>query len=93
MCLLSDPFPSLVFERIIPGVSAWNRSHSINYLLPARTPVEAIIELMEEDIDDIKLQLKESGKAEKIFEYYFFDKKGRKIALVQSSTYLRLTNK
>jgi len=89
MCLISDPFPSLVFEKIIPGVSAWSKAHSINYLLPAHSAVQATIELNEEEIEDIKQQLLEKGKAEKIFQYYFVDTKGRKIALVSSTSYLR----
>ncbi len=92
MCMLSDPFPALVFEKIIPDTSAWSRAHSIVYLLPAKSAVTAKIELKEEDIDDMKIQLQEKGKAEKKFEYYFVDKNGANIALVSSSTYI-LTKK
>jgi hypothetical protein len=88
MCMISDPFPALVFEKIIPDTSAWSRAHSVIYLLPAKTSVEAFIELKEEDIDEMKQQIHEKGKAEKKFEYYFVDKNGNQVALVSSSTYI-----
>ncbi|MDF1548153.1 MAG: DUF4442 domain-containing protein [Bacteroidales bacterium] len=92
MCLLSDPFPALVFEKIIPGTSAWNRTFSIDYLLPAKTRIEAKIEITEQDIDELKHQLNEKGKAQKTFEYYFIDKHDRQIAKVSNTIYLRKRN-
>lgn len=93
MCLLSDPFPALVFEKIIPGTSAWNRTYNIDYLLPAKSRIEAQIEIAEQDIAELKLQLDEKGKAQKTFEYYFYDTSDRQVAKVSNTIYLRMRGK
>ncbi len=92
MCLLSDPFPALIFEKIIEGSSAWTRKQTIKYIRPAKTSVEAVIELSENEINTLREQLNEKGIAIQDFKYFFCDKKGQQVAQVTNSTYLRRSN-
>lgn len=89
--LLSDPFPALVFEKIIEGSSAWTRKQTVKYIKPAQTSVKAVIEVSENEIDNLRRQLDEKGVAVMDFKYYFYDKNGHKIAQITNSTYLRKT--
>lgn len=93
ICMLSDPFPALVFEKIIEGCSAWTKNLSIEYLKPAKTSVVATILLEDNDIANIRKQLDKNGVAEKTFIYYFVDKRGKNVALVSNTIYLRYKRK
>ncbi|NJO88878.1 MAG: DUF4442 domain-containing protein [Chloroflexia bacterium] len=73
--MLSDPFPAIVFEKIFNNISAWTKGMQVKYLMPAKTTIEANIVISDEDIEFLENQLKETGKAEKTFNYYFLDKK------------------
>jgi hypothetical protein len=91
--MLSDPFPAIVFEKIFDQVAAWTKGMEVKYLMPAKTAIEANIEISDQDIADLKSQLEEAGKAEKVFTYYFLDKKSRQVAYISNMIYLRNKNK
>ncbi len=93
MCVASDPFPALLFERLIPNTHAWTKSHSLEYLRPAKTFVTMSFKIEEQDLSFMNSNLDEYGKAEKTFEYFFIDKKGIKVAKVTSTAYLRRIQK
>lgn len=67
--MLSDPFPAIVFEKIFNNISAWTKGMQVKYLMPAKTTIEANIVISDEDIEFLENQLKETGKAEKTFNY------------------------
>jgi len=89
LLMLSDPFPALLFEELIDGVKAWTVAHSIEYLKPIRSRVEAEIHISETDIMYFEEGLKTNKSCEKQFEYYFTDKKGRKVAKVTTTALVR----
>jgi len=92
ICLASDPFPSIVFQRLIPGSRAWSAMHKVDYLKPSTTQIVAKIQISDAEITDLTNQLEQSGKARRDFEYYFYDIYNRQIARITSTTYLKKSN-
>jgi len=93
MCVASDPFPALLFERLIPNTLAWTKNHKLEYLRPVKSFITLQFEVTDEDFDFISTELQTHGKVEKTFEYYFYDKSGHKVAKVTSTAYLRANRK
>lgn len=93
MCTASDPFPALLFQKILPGTIAFTRSHGLEYLRPAKTAVEMRARISDEDLEEIKNSMEEYGKAQKTFEYFFTDKHEKRVAKVTSTAYLRKVKK
>jgi hypothetical protein len=89
MCASSDPFPALLFERIIPGVKAWTVAHSIEYIRPAYTAVTMTIHINEDIIKSMAQQLEDEKYAKHTFEYYFTDEKNHRIAIVRSTAFIK----
>jgi acyl-coenzyme A thioesterase PaaI-like protein len=89
----SDPFPALLFQKIIPNTTAWTKSHSIKYLRPIRTSVHCTFSISEDDIIEITNSIEKSGWAEKTFIYYFFDKKGQQVAEVTNVSFIKRKSK
>lgn len=87
--LASDPFPSIVFERIFDNCFAYSTMHKVEYLSPTRSSIHASIIINDSDIDDLKTQLKSFAKAQKTFNYVFIDKKRNVVAKITSEIYLR----
>lgn len=89
MCTASDPFPALLFQKIFTGTIAFTRSHKLEYMRPAKSAVEMAVKISDEDLQEVATMLDKFGKAEKTFEYFFTDKKGKRVAKVTSVAYLR----
>ena len=89
LLLISDPFPSLLFEKIIPNVKAWTVEHSIEYLRPIKGEVTATVNISDEAILYFTNELRDNRSAKMSFEYFFEDKRGRKVARVSTTSYLR----
>lgn len=85
----SDPFPALLFEQLLPGVSAWNRAHALEYLRPVRAPVTARVTIGDDDLAELERGLAERGRAEREWAYSFVDHRGRPAARVSTTVYLR----
>lgn len=92
LCAASDPFPALLFERILPGVAAWTRSHRLDYLRPAQSAVVMRLEIDDATVAELRADLESEGRAERAFEYYFRDERGRRVARVTSTAYLQRRN-
>ena len=93
MCATSDPFPALLFERIIPGAKAWTVAHSIEYIRPAYTSVTMNIHINEDIINNMIHQLEHEKYARHTFEYYFMDEKKHRIAIVRSTAFVKKVNR
>lgn len=93
LLLISDPFPSLLFEKLIPDVKAWTTEHSIEYLRPIKGEVTANVTISDKTIAYFNNELKDNRSAKKSFEYYFEDKHGRKVARVSTTSFIRNNNR
>lgn len=89
MAMISDPFPSLVYEKFFEGVVAFTKAHSIEFLRPSRSDVYADIAVTDEQIQHMREQLWSQGRGEVITEYFFRDTSGHEVAKVTTTTYLK----
>ena len=86
---VSDPLPTLLCERIFPGVQAWTRRNSIEFLRPARGGVSLHLKITDQDVESIKHDLDINGQVIHSFEYGFRDQRGHLVAHVLNAVYLR----
>ena len=89
MCLTSDPFPALLLQKIVPNTIAYTLSHQLEYLRPAKSSVEMLINISDEVLLKIHQDVLEKGRAEAVFEYYFTNSKGKRVAKVTSKAFLK----
>lgn len=89
MAMISDPFPSLMYEKFFEGAVAFTKSHAIEFLRPSRTDVVADIVVTDEALESMREQLWSSGKGEVVTEYFFRDTAGVEVAKVITTTFLK----
>lgn len=93
LLLISDPFPSLLFENLIPNVKAWSTKHCIEYMRPIKGEVRATVLISDETLSFFTNELKDNRSARMSFEYFFEDLKGRKVARVSTTSFIRKINR
>lgn len=89
LSVASDPFPALLFQKLLPGTTAWTRAHHIEYLHPCRSSARATYRITDEDVAALAGPLESTGRAFREFEYGFVDRDGTLVARVTNTTYLR----
>lgn len=89
LLLISDPFPSLLFEKLIPNSKAWTTEHYIEYLRPIKGAVQANVSISDEALTYFINELKDKRSAKMSFEYFFKDIRGRKVARVSTTSFIK----
>ncbi|MEW6055770.1 MAG: DUF4442 domain-containing protein [Bdellovibrionota bacterium] len=90
MAAASDPIASLLCGKIFPGLEVWAQNHCIDFLRPGQGTLDLKVEVTDSDVAQIREALKTQGKVSHVFEFYFTDHSGGKIARVRNTVYLRV---
>ena len=90
LCAVADPLPALICARLFDDVDVWTRDNKVEFLKPARGRIHLRIHITDADMEDIRSQLDESGKASRTFEFDFTDRGGNVVAHVTNTAYLKL---
>lgn len=89
MLAATDPIPAVQLSRIFRKTQVWTKGHELIFRKPARTNLYATITLEEDQIKQIKLDLRKDGKHIKVYTYALFDPSGELVAEVRSTVYMR----
>lgn len=89
MASATDPLPAILCGRIFPDHECWTRKHCIDFLKPGVTRLTIKIEITDEDLAEIRKQLKDRGRATHAFEFDLTDPSGTAIAHVTNTVHLR----
>ncbi|MGE0614409.1 MAG: PaaI family thioesterase [Bacteriovoracia bacterium] len=93
ICAVSDPLPVLLLARIIPGTQVWTKSQKVEFLKPGKGRLDLIVTISEDDVSQIKTALQSKGSSTHTFFYSFKDKRGRVVAEVANTVYIRKKEK
>ncbi len=86
-----DPFAMiLLMTRLGPGYVVWDKAASIQYRKPGRGAVSADIELSEAQVEAVRREVAEFGKAEPTFDAVILGDKGEVVAIVHRRLSVRL---
>jgi acyl-coenzyme A thioesterase PaaI-like protein len=89
LCAASDPMAALLCAKIFRGVEVWTKSNCVEFVKPARSRIEMLIEIKDSDLAQIHAQLDAQGKAFHSFEFDFRDRSGNVVAHVKNTVYLK----
>lgn len=89
VCAVSDPLPALMCSRIFPKSEVFTKSHLVEFLRPARSALEVKIKISDKQVSEMKKHLDETSRATHTFEFFFKDKRGRDVAWVKNTVFLR----
>ena len=92
ICAVSDPLLALMCEKIFPGISAWTKSHYVDFLRPAKSDLVLRAMVTKKDVRTIRQSLKNNRRATHSFEFYFYDSNEHKVARVINTVFLRPQN-
>ncbi len=90
ICAVADPIAALLVQKIFPNTQTWTKRNSVDFLRPAASYLEVKLDITDLDVEEIKEQLRIDGQATHAFKYYFLDKRGRKVARVNNTVFVRL---
>jgi hypothetical protein len=90
LLLASDPFPAILFQKIIPRSTAYTVKHSIKYLKPATSSVQMQLTIKKQDVLEMSSKIKEKGYVFKEYVYSFRDTyTTEEIARVKTLVYIK----
>ena len=93
LCAVADPLPSLLCSKIFPGHEVWTKANCVDFLRPARGILDIHVEITEADVEAIKKSLAAGGRTIHVFEFAFRDNKGKIVAEVKNSVFIRRGSK
>lgn len=88
--MVSDPLPALLVEKCIPGVQVWTKSNRVEFLRPARSELEILLQLSDEDLEEIHRGISTEGKAIYLAKFSFLDERGKEVARVENEAFIRV---
>lgn len=87
---MCDPWYVFIAYRYFgDGYILWDKSASIRFLKPSKGTVEAIFNIPEEKLAEMKQIVDKSGKSTFDFSTFVKDEQGNKIAAVEKEIYIR----
>lgn len=89
ICCATDPFPAIVFQKIIKNTIAYTKSYSIEYLRPVKKYCEIKINIEEKIVDKIMDDIQTFGRATETFVYYGNDQNGKRVVKIRATAYLK----
>jgi acyl-coenzyme A thioesterase PaaI-like protein len=89
MCAVSDPIPALMCSRQFPGTEVWTKAHYVRFRRPGKGALELRVEISDEDVVAIREELERLGEATRTFRYAFHDRRGKIVAHVRNTVFLR----
>lgn len=89
MACLADPIAALACNRVFPGYQVWTRELVLDFTHESRTDMELRFELGSDMEQQIREQLDERGRATPVFQYAFFDTRGRACVTVRCRVAIR----
>lgn len=85
----SDPFPAIQFAKLMPWALTWTKSHSVDFIRPARSVLTATVRISRADVEAAEAALRDEGRYKSSHTYVFTDKWGQTVAQVESTVYMR----
>ena len=70
---LADPVAALACLKLFPGSEVWTRNLQLNFIREGRTDLELRFEFSDEQLADIRQEIKQKGRSNPVFEYGFYD--------------------
>ena len=90
---MTDPFHMLILlDAIGQDFVVWDQESRIEFIVAARVPVHAVLEISKEEIERIREEAS-SGKIHPVFVVPILDEKGRLIARVTKTLYVQRKRK
>ncbi len=89
MASLADPIAALMCANIFPGNAVWTRHMEIDFIHEGRTDLELRFSMNEAHEDVIRKTLESKGRATPVFEYGFYDGRGRMCAKITNRVAIR----
>ena len=89
ICAVSDPLPALLCSKLFDGMQVWTKSQKVEFLRPAKGALDTHVRISTQDISMIKQALKSDGEATHAFSFMFQDERGREIAQVENTVFIR----
>ncbi len=89
LTMVCDPFPAIMIPKYFSNVHVWTKQLTVEFLRPSRSSVDLIVEVTEVDCRIIQEKLDADGSALHDFHYCFMDSRGREIARVKNTVYIR----
>lgn len=86
-----DPFPMIMLmTRLGPSYVVWDKAASIQYRKPGRGTVTADIDLSESQVEAVRREVSEFGKAEPTFDIVILGPQGEVVAIVHRRLSVRM---
>jgi acyl-coenzyme A thioesterase PaaI-like protein len=89
MASLADPIPALICARLFPGHAVWTRLLEIDFVHEGRTDLELRFMLDPARKSEIALELQQQGRSNPLFEYAYYDQRGRRCARIRNKVAIR----
>ncbi|MCC7443126.1 MAG: DUF4442 domain-containing protein [Bdellovibrionales bacterium] len=89
MCAATDPLAALMCHRIFPGAEIWTKSHTLEFLKPAKSRLRIVVDIPEEQVRAIQSDLDQGGRSTQTFEYLMIDDRNRVVARVRNTLFIR----
>jgi acyl-coenzyme A thioesterase PaaI-like protein len=73
---LADPIAAMACVKVFPGYSVWTRSLHLDFKYEGLTDLELRFEMLPDQEQQIRLELKQKGRSTPTFEYGFYQADG-----------------
>jgi acyl-coenzyme A thioesterase PaaI-like protein len=95
MCAVSDPFSALLTQRLlgVKKVDVWTKKNCVEFMRPATSTLTLTVVVSDEDLQAIQKSLDEDDRAVHSFTHFFTDRRGREVAKVENTIFVRLKTK
>lgn len=89
---LADPIAALACVKRFPGYSVWTRAMNIDFVRPGDSDLELRFEFDEQQYQEIKQELEQSGRSTPTFEYALYRGDGEICSKVINTVAIRPAN-
>jgi len=89
-----DPIHAVIIARKLgPDYIVWMKAAAIHFKRPSRTPVTAHVKLLPVEIEEIRQELQERRKTDKVFDLDILDSRGLVTASVKFTIHIQRAEK
>ncbi|MCC5813925.1 MAG: DUF4442 domain-containing protein [Leptospira sp.] len=87
---MCDPFYMFILMKNLgKSYMVWDKAATIDFLMPGKGTVRANFQIPEQEINNIKIIVKEKKKTNRVYECDVVDEKGEKVAKITKTLYIR----
>ena len=86
---LADPIAAMSCIKVFPGYSVWTRSLHLDFKHQGLTDLELHFEMLPEQEQQIRQELKQKGRSTPEFEYGFYQADGSLCTLIKARIAIR----